>query len=747
MEWGTSDTLEELRGISQLYQLWATYSIVSPDAISKSEYALLQASDLPMGDSLYLGYRAYLLGKAEAQARPSLRKSIDIDFTDSSSLTAQDMINITRHEGRLAATVKSMLASEIESIVSSGDSVDLRSIVVKCMEELKVIKNSAYVQSIINKEGVYRKSLGIASSIASTEAIYDIKRVKDLPDRNVYDLVFIPEDMAKAIGDSALSATVKPAGPQNAQKTAAAKPPAVGSMPGVAAPTQTAGPGRPSGTAATQPATGSAEALVSCPYGGGEACIQAGGNGANQHKEGGVIMKRHAEALAAGDKPPSEEGEKELVQQEIRDTIKYDNTAHPHAKVLHDLKNGEIHSKKQIGSDGTPESGATESYLVSLVGGGKAVAKPNFVLPEAALEGDSVYSGGGTVPLGRNVGREVATYNAAVLHGATDLVPPTASRTQDGKLTSIQQWKDNHTNGYAAVGQLEGKVTNATQAFIQNAPAEAKEKIKRKLNQLIVNTIITNDNDKHFDNIVINEDFSDFYAIDGAFSFGNSLSGYKNTIQLDMHNAGMKVKVDQETQTRLSNMSFGDYKKGLQSNVADWVAGQSFLRNRYLLYLQQTEGEIDYEKFRSTVGNTGQSDIMKHPGMWNNLPDDEFLYRKAKGYLPHQLFDGWAKGYLEQAAADETHSDHHDAKQLLELGVFMGPGFAQNPDKYRREGKHIEYAKTIEANMDLPRKIRRDSKKELPFNGDPDKYDPLARTEVAAQEDDLSTVSAQKTKR
>jgi len=130
-----------------------------------------------------------------------------------------------------------------------------------------------------------------------------------------------------------------------------------------------------------------------------------------------------------------------------------------------------------------------------------------------------------------------------------------------------------------------------------------------------------------------------------------------------------------------------------------------------MLFLQKTEGEIDYEKFRTTAGTVDDGNAEPHPGMWKNLPDDEFEHRKDNGLLPSQLFDTWSKGYLEAASSDPNHSDHEDAKTLSDLGVFMGPGFARNPEKYRKEGKHIEYAKTIQANMDIPKVIRRDSKK------------------------------------
>jgi len=699
MRWGASQRFEELRETSRLYQLWATYSIVSPDSISKSEYHELKAAGFPLDNSMCLPLKAYILGKEEAHVRPSMRKALDISF-QADVLTSEDYACIYIHEERLTSIIKSLLSREIDANYDSmhGEHVDFRSVVVKCLEEIKVIKNDAYIRAIVNKEGVYAKSLGIDAHIVSTGAIHDVMRVRDLPERNLYDLIFLPEDMAKAIGEP----TVKPMGPKGPRQEAANKPAPAPSMPGIASPSQTAGPGKPPGQ--------QVEPFIACPYGGGEACQRAGGNGAKQHKQDGVIMKRHAEAMASGDNPPSEEGQKELVQQELRDTVKYDQISHPHDKVLRDLQTGSISSDRSITSqvkdgEGSPQ----EVWKVSFVGGGQAIAKP--IPPKDVREAKGTSTFLGSVPLDRTVGREVASYKAAMLHGMKDLVPPTISRTHRAKNMSMQQWRPDHDAGSAALGKKAGNETNFTRGLLNNCPFDRREKILHKLKQLAIHTMITNDTDKHSDNVILDEDLNDFSSIDGAMTYGTSLSGYKNTMQRDMHNLHMKLQIDQQTQIRLGNMTFKNYREAIGGDVEDWAVGQSFLRNRYLLHLQETEGEIDYEKFRSTQGSLDEPDMLPTLGMWNGLPPDEFAYRKEHGLLPSQLFNSWSKGFLETAAADPSHRDHEDAKSLQELGVFMGPGFARDPEKYRREGKHIEYANSINANMDVPKVIRRDGRK------------------------------------
>jgi hypothetical protein len=166
--------------------------------------------------------------------------------------------------------------------------------------------------------------------------------------------------------------------------------------------------------------------------------------------------------------------------------------------------------------------------------------------------------------------------------------------------------------------------------------------------------------------------------------------------------------------TRLSNLSYGDYKRA-KPGMKDWEAGQDFLRNRYVLALQEREGEIDRQKFLHTQSsNDGTAHEPGDPGNWgfaggNYMKiESEFKNRDQARMLPHQMFESWAKAYLSKAAGTPSHRDHEDAKVLKELGVFMERGYCAHPggeEAYRAEGRHKEYEKFIPAIHTIPRNI------------------------------------------
>ena len=66
MKWGASNTFEKLRQVSRLHQLWATYMIVGPDSIAKSEYAELKDAGMTDVEPLCLPMKHYLLGKTQS---------------------------------------------------------------------------------------------------------------------------------------------------------------------------------------------------------------------------------------------------------------------------------------------------------------------------------------------------------------------------------------------------------------------------------------------------------------------------------------------------------------------------------------------------------------------------------------------------------------------------------------------------------------------------------------------------------
>jgi hypothetical protein len=192
------------------------------------------------------------------------------------------------------------------------------------------------------------------------------------------------------------------------------------------------------------------------------------------------------------------------------------------------------------------------------------------------------------------------------------------------------------------------------------------------------------------------------------------MHGNRNHFLQQVFHKNTPIKMSETLQKRLGNLSYGDYKRA-KPGMNDWEAGQDFLRNRYVLWLQSEHGEIDRQKFLHTQGsNDADYHAVGDEGDWDfvggNILDKqkEFDKREAAGMLPYQLFESWSKGYLEKAAGDPTHRDHEDAKALSELGVFMERGYCSHPGgeaAYRAKGLHKAYEAKIKANMDIPKDI------------------------------------------
>lgn len=428
-----------------------------------------------------------------------------------------------------------------------------------------------------------------------------------------------------------------------------------------------------------------------------------------QQPEGTVDQSEHTWYVKPGApqaKVSEEEVERKTTARE--QAKKYGKIEQPHAVALAHLSEGNIVEIKRLGEG---ESGATESHRILIEGNGHGLMKPRISMVDTMYEVNypKIVSGGDTVPPGTHPLREKVSYTSSMAHGLTQHVPPTTTRAHDGQTMSVQKWIPGLAPGYQAVEDRVGdEVSNYTNTALNMAPAKARDHVEQKLMETVVLDIIQNNNDRHFDNIIWKDDFSDFRLIDGGFSHGNGMDGIKSAVHSDFHNVGKKVKIPEKLQTRMKNMSLGDYKKSMKG-MKSWEQSQSFLRNRYSLHLQETEGHLDFEKFRPTISNISGGEKQGHPGFWEHLPEDEFEHRQKNGLLSNQLFEGWAKAYIDKASSDPNHPDYHDALEMKDKGVFMGPGHTADPEKYRAEGRHVAYEASITPRFDLPTKIRRDT--------------------------------------
>jgi hypothetical protein len=159
------------------------------------------------------------------------------------------------------------------------------------------------------------------------------------------------------------------------------------------------------------------------------------------------------------------------------------------------------------------------------------------------------------------------------------------------------------------------------------------------------------------------------------------------------HNNGMKVKISPKLNERFNKTTFHDMQRSMSGHYSDWQVGQAFLRMRYAQTLNERDGHLNFEYFRPTISSVDGKVTMGRMGMFK---DEEFEHRSKLGTLPNNMFESWAKSYIDDVKSNPDHPDHESIKTIDDIGVFMGiDNMAPNPGEYRRQGKHREYEKSI----------------------------------------------------
>lgn len=488
--------------------------------------------------------------------------------------------------------------------------------------------------------------------------------------------------LMKAIGDSKLSATIKPPGPPT--KSGPATP---ATIPGVKSPAQ----GSKSPTASTKVDTPSAGPQMSpCPFGGGDSCRKHGGNGAKTHEAGGAIMKAHQEALAAGATPDDPQAAEQLRQETVTNAIEWGKQEHPHATALAHLSKGKIVNKEALSGE---ESGQSLAYRVSIEGNGRGLMKPVSKnvqsLSDENLETGACLCGEMTTLPGTAHHREEGAYNLHMAMGLTDHVPPTTTRHEEGTATSMQAWKE----GYKPLSSLRTGEKNVVKATLAAAGKNA-DKVRAKLEEGAVMQLVMNHNDGHDGNILISEDGSDVQFIDHGATFGHAMYGGCSIVHSHMHSAGMKLKVPEPLMDKFSKTSYGSIKRTLAKQSPSEQA-HTFLRMRYIQHLQETEGHLDYEKF---TANTVFQDGVARPRAGFSEGDlaqqyKDFAKKGATGKTPAQLYERFAVDYLKKTLTDPEHADHGCVSSLLQDNPDIEELF-EAPDSYieTKIKPHMEYS-------------------------------------------------------
>lgn len=744
-----AESIVEFRRVSKLHEDWLVYAIVGSDLLTKGELEAVCLYGLPIDYPLDLTTVSYILGKKAAHSSEKVYKSlsnadITASFSDIEKASVLDLrLRAASEIRQIAQFVSGSIQTRLQDTITTslekslyGENLEkaLADQMVQLTKEtfskaftlfnnvynlamldlIHISKSTALLNSMVYQEGLYTQGLSSQIMVRENDEYLPVT-AGDLLDKSLsgLDLFYIPPGTSFIEGKLIVTdrkqfieplqkagiATAKPPGPPQ-PKTGASNP---GSIKGIAAVGNEAGPGRGAGQA-NAPKKG-VEYDDWKPSG----SSRPEGPGWEQSTTGGW---RHIKGAGGATGPEAPQTVQENLVQQDMDAQHWGRQPKKPIEVINHLGQGKIAALKPLGAD---EAGVNVAYRVTIDGNGRGLMKPQVDSWDPEVDSELVGSGFGNIEGGTEHNREAAAHRLGALLGS-DIVPPTTTRAYGGETHSIQAWAEGHESTGA---WLEKRVeedawasNNYTELLLNNIPSEHKEAFIEKLNKLCIHDIVMNNNDRHLDNIVIDDDGKSFKAIDHGLAFGVGVKGIRSDFLHGLSKMGKPVKIPPTLQTRLKNTSLGDYQRALGDHLSDWEIGQTYLRSQYVLHLQETEGYVDPAKFQATLDSlSGSNEIpLQNPSEKGWQLDDSwkvgnseeagwknFNQRKEDKTLPNDLFNSWAKKFINDNKNNSESTFHSAAQQLDQIGVFMSSEAMKDPKAFRREGGHKEYEKTIRA--------------------------------------------------
>ena len=442
-------------------------------------------------------------------------------------------------------------------------------------------------------------------------------------------------DIKKAYDPTSMSATIKPQGGNSYQKKDLPKP---GNIPGLKAPSlggsSSVGPqsAKPQPAQGTPPVQGQGDNdREPCPYNGDKACMAHGGNGAANHVKGGKIMQAHAEWERKNGKgstdPQAQAGAAEATTPAMNPE-KWEHKAHPDSVTLDHLANSDITKTVDLGNIATAQEGISF--------GAKRID---------TRDNGSGLTKGSTGGRGMEVRHEVDAYALFTASGS-DRCMPTTSRVIDGHLKSVQAWNYKSISAgklYKIMNKDGYPASEAALIRFMLDKSTDKEKLIADLKDIAVMDIIMCNTDRHWNNVMVAEDFSSAHAIDHGFSFGLAYEHFHNVFYEGMNGNNMQVKPTPEKLSWMKNTSYDDLSR-IAKNTEEWRVAQSYLRMKYALKILDEQGHLPYNEF----GNA-----------WRNNSTNSF----------HEF----ALSYIDEHAENPDSPDYETANYFRDLGIFMDP--------------------------------------------------------------------------
>jgi len=517
----------------------------------------------------------------------------------------------------------------------------------------------------------------------------------------VTDELRYKNQISKAVDKGSMSPKVKPPGPKSTQGP---DTPKVGSIPGIAAPGNVAGPGRPpsaqttaeavtpweSGPGAkTQPAKeeegSSPDNKVPCPYGGGTDCTKHGGSGGKMHDPNGESMTAHREFDDFKSRVEDDQRDPVEVAEEHAGKMLIAKDYDPMSKPLEVMKdhvvNGTIINSKPMKGHG---GSIHESYKRTIEGNGSYLGKP------------------GSTEFGSGVHREAAASEHYAYFGS-DRCPPTFVRTKGPLPESGQVWLEEYDNAFTRMEKvMEEKSPRGLEergaliyAILDVAPD--KDKAVEQLSAIAVQDIVMCNSDRHIENFMINEDYSDIRAIDHGFCYETGLNHYNSSIHQGFHSNNRPLRIPPAMREIFDNTTYGDLKRsGGDAHLQEWQTAQTYLRMKYTMHVaDNNDGKLPYEEFDSAGYGFGAS-------------------KTAFRDNGSEKFEDFMVDFIDEHSKNEDSPEYATAKHFAEIGVFMPPWIRQVEPEYHAaelgKGGHYQYEQFVRTEKAVAEAAKRGNK-------------------------------------
>jgi hypothetical protein len=517
----------------------------------------------------------------------------------------------------------------------------------------------------------------------------------------VVDELRYKNQISKAVDKGTMSATITPKGPPGAKDDT----PKVGSLKGVPDPgregrppsaqttaeASTSPPAWESGPGAkTQPAKQGEEAAapdnkVPCPYGGGTDCTDHGGSGGKMHDPNGESMEEHRKHDDFKDRVEEDQRDPQQVAEEhvakMLISKDYDSMSKPMEVMKDHIVNGTIIDSKPMKGHG---GSIHESYKRTIDGNGSYLGKP------------------GSTEFGSAVHREAAASDHQSYFGS-DRCPPTFVRTKGPIAESGQVWLEGYDNAFSRMEEVMAERSprelddrgSLVYAILDAAPD--KDIAVEQMSTIAVQDIVLCNSDRHIENFMLDEDYSDIRAIDHGFCYEVGLNYYSSAIHDGFYQNNRPLRIPPAMREIFDNTTFGDLKRaGGDEHLQEWQTAQTYLRMKYVMHVaDNNEGKLPLDEFRSKGFGFGAS-------------------KSAFRDNGSEKFEDFMVDYIDEHSKNEESPEYATAKHFAEVGVFMPPWIHQaEPEAHATElgkGGHYQYEQYVRTEKAVAEAAKRGNK-------------------------------------